>query len=208
MIALPLSAHHRLPALGCLAALMFCPDLYGEETFVTIHSVSGNRLQVALNAAGARGTTGQGAAASGPSAPDTEGGGGRFSGRGRRRFGGGQGAPANGSPAAGRGRGRFGQTSPKLTTITVPTTAKITVAMRERRTFEFRVMGELAGGLRHPVFTRMKTPLQARIVTRGNRITEINVVTGDTDINQTATTSDGDNIVAVKPKRPPMKRSR
>ena len=208
MITLP-PAHRPLTALGCLA-LLVCPKTYGEESFVTIHSVSGNRLQIAVSATGPRGTAGLGGAPSRPSAADTQGSGtgGRFSGRGRRRFGGGQGTDSSGSAAGGRGRGRFGQTSPKLTTITVPTTAKITVAMRERRTFEFRVMGELAGGLRHPVFTRMKSPLQARIVTRGNRITEINVVTGDTDINQTATTSEGENIVAVKPKRPPMKRSR
>ncbi|MCR9197680.1 MAG: hypothetical protein NXI04_03455 [Planctomycetaceae bacterium] len=90
--------------------------------------------------------------------------------------------------------------------MNVPSTAKITTAMRERRTFEFRVMGEIAGGLRNPIFTRMKEPMQARIVTRNNTITEINVITGDTDINQTSTSSSGESIIAVKPKRPPMKR--
>ena len=77
--------------------------------------------------------------------------------------------------------------------------------MRERRTFEFRVGIELAGGMRHPVFARMQKPLSARIVFEGNRITELNVITDDTDINQRSTSSTGQTVIAVKPKRPPSK---
>ncbi|HBE67947.1 MAG TPA: hypothetical protein DDW52_07340 [Planctomycetaceae bacterium] len=77
--------------------------------------------------------------------------------------------------------------------------------MRERRTFEFRVMGEIPGGLKNPLFASIKEPLPARIVTKNSRIVEINVVTGVTDINQSATASSGANAIAVKPKRPPTK---
>jgi len=94
------------------------------------------------------------------------------------------------------------------TTILLPPAVKVTTAMRERRTFELRVMGEIAGGLRNPILARLKAPLPARLVSRNGVITEVNVITGDTDINQTATSSSGESIIAVKPKRPPMKRKR
>lgn len=226
-LLMPASAARRRPfclALCVLAVTAFSGVALAEEAFVTIHAVNGNRMQISRSAAG-RGTPQPQLQ---PGSPGTgAGGSGRSFGRGRRRFGGqtvpsGAGSPNeqsgqmnNGrgqSPgqSSGRGRGRFSQgaASTAKTTVSVPATAKITVAMRERRTFEFRVMGELAGGLRHPVFTQMKAPLQARLVTNGNRITEVNVITGDTDINQSATSSSGENIVAVKPKRPPRKRSR
>jgi hypothetical protein len=64
---------------------------------------------------------------------------------------------------------------------------------------------ELAGGMRHPVFTQMQKPLTARIVIQGNRITELNVMTEDTDVNQRNTSSSGQTIIAIKPKRPPSK---
>ncbi|QDU38208.1 hypothetical protein Mal4_25330 [Maioricimonas rarisocia] len=78
--------------------------------------------------------------------------------------------------------------------------------MRERRTFEFRVGTELAGGLRHRVFREMQAGLPARIVTEGNRITEINVIIPETDINQSSATARGEAVIAVRPKRPPTKR--
>jgi hypothetical protein len=53
----------------------------------------------------------------------------------------------------------------------------------------------------------MKAPLSARIVSEGNQITEINVIIPETDINQSTATSSGETIIAVRPKRPPMKRS-
>lgn len=177
-----------------VAVFTLATTVQAEQTFVTIHGVSGNRIQVSQDAGGqgmGRGRRGVGGMQVQPN---------QGMGRGRGRFGG---------DAAGGdlGRGRFGgQNQPKTTTVVVPSTAKITTAMRERRTFEFRVMGEIAGGLRNPIFTRMKEPMQARIVTMNNIITEINVITGDTDINQTSTSSGGDSIIAVKPKRPPMKR--
>jgi hypothetical protein len=118
---------------------------------------------------------------------------------------GGQGRRAGGGAMAGRGR-RGGTAASQATVLTVPADAKITTAMRERRTFEFRVGGELAGGLKHRIFTEMKEPLLARIVTEGSSITEINVITPQIDINQSQTTSSGQTVIAVRPKRPPMKR--
>lgn len=154
-----------------------------EETFVSIQKVVGNRMLVV----------------------DESG-----SGRGRGRGGSEQsGATQSGSPR-GRGRARFSggslATSSQPIVVTVPANAKITSAMRERRTFEFRVGSELAGGLRNRIFQNMKEPLPARIVTAGNRITEINVITDQTDINQSTTDASGQTVVAVRPKRPLMKR--
>lgn len=106
----------------------------------------------------------------------------------------------------GRGRrGRAAATQPTILTVSPDT--KITSAMRERRTSEFRVGAELAGGLKHRVFQEMKTPLLARIVSDGNQIVEINVIISETDINQSTTTASGKAIIAVRPKRPPMKRA-
>lgn len=120
------------------------------------------------------------------------------SGGGGRRRGG-------GAAMAGRGRRGGGPASQPIA-VTVPGDAKITSAMRERRTFEFRVGAELAGGLRHRVFQNMRQPLSARIVIDGNRITEINVITSTTDINQSNTDASGQTVIAVRPKRPPMKK--
>ena len=168
-----------------LVVLAFTAVVKADEHFVTIQGVTGNRIQVVQNSGPVRGM-GQGM------------------GRGRRG-GGIEGQPAQG---IGRGRGRFGGRALPQTpkTVVVPALAKITIAMRERRTFEFRVMGEIAGGLRNPIFTDMKQPMEARIVATNGIISEINVITGDTDINQTSTTSSGESVLAVKPKRPPMKR--
>ena len=149
-----------------------------DETFVSIQRVSGNQIAIA---------------------PDAGGGGG---GRGMR-WGGGAMAPGQGN--FGRGR-RGGATTTQATIVSVPAGTEITSAMRERRTFEFRVGAELAGGLKHRVFREMQAPLAARIVTDGNRITEINVIIPETDINQSSTTSTGEAVIAVRPKRPPTKR--
>ncbi len=151
-----------------------------DETFVTIQKISGNRLLVVKD--------------------DASGGGSR--GRGTQN--GEAGAMAN-RPPRGRGRRGGGAISSSALTVIVPENAKITSAMRERRTFEFRVLGEIPGGLRSSVFQRMSEPLKARIVTKDSRITEINVISGDTDINHSSTTSSGQTVMAVKPKRPPMK---
>jgi hypothetical protein len=112
---------------------------------------------------------------------------------------------APGQSGFGRGR-RGGAAAAQPTILTVPAGVKITSAMRERRTFGFRVGAELAGGLKHRVFQEMPAPLSARIVTEGNRITEINVVIPETDINQSSATSTGEAVIAVRPKRPPAKR--
>jgi len=118
---------------------------------------------------------------------------------------GGQGKRGDGAATAGRGR-RGGAAASQVMVVTVPADAKITTAMRERRTSEFRVGGELAGGLKHGLFKEMKEPLPARIVTEGSRITEINVITPQVDINQSQKDSSGQTVVAVRPKRPPMKK--
>jgi hypothetical protein len=116
-------------------------------------------------------------------------------------------ANEGGGAMRGGGRRRGGAATAQPTILTVSPATKITSAIRERRTFEFRVGAELAGGLKHRVFQEMKTPLSARVVSDGNEIKEINVIISETDINQSTTTSSGHAIIAIRPKRPPMKRS-
>ena len=43
-------------------------------------------------------------------------------------------------------------------------------------------------------------------MTKGNVITEVNVITDQTDINQSTRTRAGRKVIAIRPKRPPMKR--
>lgn len=151
-------------------------QINADETFVSIQRVSRNQLTIVPDA----GRAGRGMRG-GATAGATE----------ARRF--------------GQGR-RRGSAAVQPTTVTVPAGAKITSAMRERRTFEFRVGAELAGGLKNRVFLNIPSPLSARIVTEGSRITEINVILPQTDINQSNTNAAGEAIIAVRPKRPPMKR--
>jgi hypothetical protein len=159
------------------ALLLALPTLAdADETFVSIQRVNGNQIAIVPDAGGAGGGM---------------------------RGGGGDAAP--GQPGFGRGR-RGGANAVQPTIVTVPSGVKITSAMRERRTFEFRVGAELAGGLKHRVFQEMQAPLSARIVTDENRITEINVIIPETDINQSSTTATGEAVIAVRPKRPPTKR--
>lgn len=120
------------------------------------------------------------------------------------KSGGGRGAAAQGR--RGRGRRGGGAANVEPLVITVPADVKFTTAMRERRTFEFKVGSEIAGGLRHRIFQNMTTPLQARIVSEGGKITQINVLSSETDINQSNTTASGQTIIAVRPKRPPQKK--
>ncbi|MCR9118566.1 MAG: hypothetical protein NXI22_16645, partial [bacterium] len=54
-----------------------------------------------------------------------------------------------------RGRGRGGDAAVQPIVVAVPASAKITTAMRERRTFEFKVGAEVAGGLRNRIFQNM-----------------------------------------------------
>jgi hypothetical protein len=165
-------------ACAIVVLLLTLPEIASaEEAFVTIQKVSGNRMLVVKD--------------------DVGGGGGRGKG--------GMGAAKGKGNGPARGPGQRDAFSNALT-VTVPATAKITSAMRERRTFEFRVLGEIPGGLRSEVFQRIDEPLKARIVTEDNRITEINVISGNTDINQSSISSSGQPVIAVKPKRPPMKK--
>lgn len=166
-------------SVAILAASLACSGLArADETFVTIQRVSGNQIAFVPDAGGA--------------------------GRGMRGGGGGA-AMAPGQQGFGKGR-RAGGAAVQPTIVTVPAAAKITSAMRERRTSEFRVGVELAGGLKHRVFQEMQAPLAARIVTEENRVTEINVIIPETDINQSGADAQGRTVVAVRPKRPPMKR--
>jgi hypothetical protein len=161
--------------------LLTLPEIASaEENFVTIQKVSGNRMLVVKDDVGGGGVRGKGTM-------------GAAKGKGNW-------------PARGPGARDGSAASSKALTVTVPETAKITSAMRERRTFEFRVLGEIPGGLRSEVFQRMNEPLKARIVTENNRITEINVISGNNDINQSSISSSGQPVIAVKPKRPPMKK--
>lgn len=168
--------------IGALALLhLLLPEIASaEETFVTIQKVSGNQMLIVKDEVGGGGGRGKGAM-------------GAAKGKGN-------------GPTRGPGQRDGVAASSNALTVTVPATAKITSAMRERRTFEFRVLGEIPGGLRSEVFQRMNEPLKARIVTEDNRITEINVISGDTDINQSSVSSSGQPVIAVKPKRPPMKK--
>lgn len=164
-------------SVAILVASLVCSGLArADEAFVTIQRVSGNQIAFVPDAGGA--------------------------GRGMR---GGGAAMAPGQQGLGKGR-RGGGAAVQPTIVTIPAAVKITSAMRERRTSEFRVGAELAGGLKHRVFQEMQAPLSARIVTEGNRITEINVIILETDINQSNTTASGEAVIAVRPKRPPMKK--
>ena len=109
--------------------------------------------------------------------------------------------------AGGRfGRGRFGGAAIQQKTVTVPRNTKFTTAFRERRTFEFQVGAEIPGGLRNKIFRQLDQPLQARVVTRSNEIVEINVLTSQSDINQSNSDGNGEKVIAIKPKRPPQKK--
>lgn len=168
--------------VAVLLILILPAFVQAEETFVSIHKVIGNRMSIS------KASTGIGRGRRGGSSATTQTG--QTSGR-------------------GRGRGRFagrGASSAQQIIVTVPASAKITSGMRERRTFEFRAGAELSGGLRNRIFKEIKEPLSARIVTKGNVISEVNVITDQTDINQSNTDSSGRKVIAIRPKRPPMKR--
>lgn len=170
--------------VAVLLILILPAFVLAEETFVSIHKVIGNRMSISKSATG----FGRGRRGGSATATPTDQAGGRFGGRGRGRF-------------AGRGA-----SSSQQIIVTVPASAKITSGMRERRTFEFRAGAELSGGLRNRIFKDVKEPLSARIVTKGNVITEVNVITDQTDINQSNIDSSGRKVIAIRPKRPPMKR--
>lgn len=111
------------------------------------------------------------------------------------------------SPAARGPRAAAAAAAAQPTILVVSPDVKITSALRERRTNEFRVGVELPGGLRHKVFQNIQEGLQARLVGEGVQISEINVITDQTDINQSGTSETGGRtVIAVQPKRPPMKR--
>ena len=173
----------RIALTAVILIFLSTVNSLAEERFVTILKISGNRLTIApeMSTRGGRGMRGGGAA------------GGQNAGPVRR---------------GGMGRGpRGGGTQVQTLTVIVPADAKITSALREQRTSEFRAGAELAGGLRHEVFQNMQRPLSARIMTdEKSRITEVNVIMPQSDINQANTDASGSTVIAVKPKRPPMKR--
>jgi hypothetical protein len=170
--------------LVSLLVFIGSPESRADEVFVKIHRVAGNRIAITIESEGGGGRGGQGNANADA-----------------------QSAPGRGS--ARRGRGRFGGQAEAMsdqTILEIPADTKITSAMRERRTFEFRVGAELPGGLQNQVFQNLTSPLSARIVTEDGRISQINVITEQTDINQSNTDSNGTAVIAVRPKRPPMKK--
>jgi hypothetical protein len=190
-----------LASPGLASPRFVSPGLASPEgTFVVIQKVEGDRITVTKASADdqnrAAGRSGRPGAQRGTD--DTQQ----------------SGAPARDGRRDGKGMGRGGRqpqgrSATPTEVLKVPTDAKITTASRERRTFEFRVGTELAGGLRHEIFRDMTRPLEARVVTQDGRIVELNVVTATSDINQSATDPEsGARVIAVRPKRPPMKRSR
>ena len=127
----------RLLLIGGLLLTLVDRSWAGEE-YVSIMRVSGHRITMI---------------------PDSASGG-----RGMRR----RGVPSSSNAVTGRrgrGRGTGGtagaQPSPQSITLSVPQGTKITSALREQRTFEFRVGAELAGGLNHEVFRDLQRPLSA-----------------------------------------------
>lgn len=103
-------------------------------------------------------------------------------------------------PARGRrGMGSRNQTSTQGTHLVVPESATVTYAMTERRTNEFKVGASINGRLRNSIFQNIpREGLPARIVFKGNLMVELNILqANDTSLED----------IAVKPKRPPMKKS-
>lgn len=100
-----------------------------------------------------------------------------------------------GGRGRGFGGGRGGRSASE-TTLEVAPNARITTATVAPRTREFRVGIELGGGIENDLFNDLDGGRKARIVTDGDRITEINVIVEDTTMAEP---------IAVRPKRPPSK---
>lgn len=164
-------------------ALLFVAASVGlaEESFVTIYEIDLKDRQIVISKPSGRGP------AERTGADSTNGGRPIRGQRGRR----------GGAPGIGMRR----------TTLPVAATVKITSAQRERRTGEFRVGVELSGGLKNRVFREIRDGLPARIVIERDRVTQINVMTAETDINQSNTNpATGATVIAIRPKRPPQKK--
>lgn len=160
------------------------------ERFVRIMAVKGNRMTVSESAQG-RGMRGQ-----------TDGSSPGRSGRRRAIRGGMQNSFPGNKSGGRRGRGRFGAgqqpSDNQRLTISVGDEARITFALQERRTNEFRVGTDINGRLQNVIFKNLPAQgLPARIVSQGSRLLEVNIIQD----NDTST-----NDIAVKPKRPPKAR--
>ena len=190
----------RVQIIAASLLLVLLPaQLAADEIFVTIRSVEGNQLLVVKEPVDGGGGRGRG----------VRGGAGANRG-GQGRGGQGRGGLGRGGRGRGGGRGarfRGGEDSNSVIKLSVPASAKITSGMRERRTFEFRALAELPGGLEHPAIKEMESPLPARIIIEDGVIQEVNVITGETDINQSGATAGDSSVIAVRPKRPPMKKT-
>lgn len=165
------------------------PNSDRVEKRVAIHRVSGNRISITESSG--------------------------MAGRGRGRRGRGQGMAQQqdqteqqqSSRRGRRGRGRFsgssqaGSGSQRLNgerTMIVPDSTRLTFAMTERRTNEFKIGTSINGRLRNSIFQEIPTGgLPARIVMEGNKLVEVNIIqTNDTSLED----------IAVKPKRPPRRK--
>lgn len=140
-----------------------------QEKYVRITAVSGNQITVSETAGGGGGGR------------NTQG---SSSGRGRR--------------GRGRMQGGSAQTNQKTATLTIGADVRITMALQERRTNEFKVGADINGRLRNELFRRIPAGgLSARLVAQGNRLVAVNVIqANDTSLED----------IAVKPKRPPRRK--
>lgn len=132
------------------------------------------------------------------------------SGRGRRGSASGQGGMSGtGMSRRGQGqsrrRGRFGLqsnasngNSQAKSVLTVDRKVRLTFAIQERRTNEFRVGADINGRLKNDIFRRISTNgLSARVVIQGSRLMEVNIIQANDTSN---------DEIAVKPKRPPRRK--
>ena len=99
----------------------------------------------------------------------------------------------------GKSKGRFhGTASGPTETKVLSEKALITTATTTRRTGDLIVGIELGGGIRNKVFEQIdERGVAVRLVVKDDRIVEINVLTSE---------DDSEAPIAVKPKRPPMKK--
>ncbi|MEM7781972.1 MAG: hypothetical protein AAF623_01240 [Planctomycetota bacterium] len=163
---------------------------------VRIMAVKGNRMTVVESAGG----RGRGPAMQGLSDNNSNGRSGR-----RRGMRGGsvQDNQSGNGTGRRRGRGRFGTQADRTSakegfTITVGEDVRVTYALQERRTNEFRVGADINGRLKNDIFKKIPAQgLTARIISDGTRLIEVNMI----QENDTST-----DDIAVKPKRPPRAR--
>lgn len=146
------------------------------EMMVTVQRIAGNAVYFVKNDSGTDGSSS----------------GGMRAGNGRKG-----GSGSGGGKGRGRGKGRFGGSSSNATGLYLAPNVRVTHASYSRRTQEFSVGQDIAGGVRNSLIRQVPAGTMARLVSSGTRVIELNIVTDDMTIA---------NQIAVKPKRPPIKR--